>query len=167
MTNDTKPDYFENPPPRRVGALVLLERDGEFAVIRRSYWTAISEYGLPGGSAEPNELSRRAANRLLAVKLGVRVSVGALIAVDHSPERPGWFHEGSNFIYHARLPPGQEIAVAASSGYTEAQWLAPEAIGELAIDHELLRIQQSIECLRTNSFKELLLGLPMYEQPSV
>jgi hypothetical protein len=51
--------------------------------------------------------------------------------------------------------------VSESGGYVEARRLAPEAIAELTIDHEFLRIQQCIEALRGGSTRELLMGIPM------
>ncbi|MDX3851746.1 NUDIX hydrolase [Streptomyces sp. AK02-01A] len=146
---------------RRSGALALIERSEEFVIIQRSYWQEVSRWGLPGGSAQPNELPRRALSRLLAEKLGLRVTTGALLAVDHSPEWPGKFHEGVNYIYHVRAPDSAEIQVSEAGGYTEARWLTLDKIAELAIDHELLRIQQCIEALRSGSAKELLVGIPM------
>ena len=154
------PDHFRNPPPRRVGTLAMLERDGEFAIISRSYWTEISRWGIPGGTADPNELPRRALSRHLAEKLGLRVTVGALLAVDHCPEWPGRFREGVNFVYHVPLP-SAELAVTEGCGYVEARWVTHETVHELAVDHELLRIQQCLEALRTGSAKELLLGVPL------
>ncbi|MFR9723257.1 NUDIX domain-containing protein [Streptomyces sp. MS19] len=160
MTTPTG-DYFTYPPPRRVGALALIERSGEFLVIQRSYWQEVSRWGLPGGSAQPNELPRRALSRLLAEKLGLRATADALLALDHAPEWPGRFREGMNFVYHVRLSGQAEVTVSDSSGYAESRWLTLDGIAELAVDHELLRIRQCAEALRTGSFKELLMGIPM------
>lgn len=161
MPTDGQTDYFTYPPPRRVGALALIERGNQFAVIQRSYWQKVSRWGLPGGSAQPNELPRRALSRLLAEKLGLRVTADALLAVDHATEWPGKFREGTNFVYHVKLPEAAEIAVSDSSGYTEARWLTLDGIAELAVDHELLHIRQCAEALRSGSCKELLMGIPM------
>ncbi|WP_188197569.1 NUDIX domain-containing protein [Nonomuraea sp. SYSU D8015] len=161
MTTE-KHDYFKDPPPRRVGTLGLLERDGQFVIISRSYWTEVSRWGLPGGTADANELPRRAFSRLMAEKLGgLRVTASALLAVDHSPEWPGRFHEGVNFVYHVPLPSDADVTVTDGRGYVEARWVDEKTVGELAVDHELARILQCLEAVRDGTTKELLVGLPM------
>lgn len=61
-------DCFSDLSPRRVGALALTERGTRVMLIRRTYWTAVSEWGLPAGPAAANALPRRAMSRLLAEK---------------------------------------------------------------------------------------------------
>ncbi|MEU4233282.1 NUDIX domain-containing protein [Nonomuraea sp. NPDC026600] len=161
MADAAKPDYFNDPPPRRIGTLALLERNGEFVIISRSYWTEVSRWGLPGGTADANELPRRAFSRLIAEKLGLRVTAGALLAVDHSPAWPGRFHEGVNFVYHVPLPSDVDVAVTDGCGYVEARWVNQETVRELVIDHELARILQCLQALQAGTTRELLVGLPM------
>jgi ADP-ribose pyrophosphatase YjhB (NUDIX family) len=154
-------DWFKDPPPRRVGVLALLERGTEILLIRRTYWTAVSEWGLPGGSAAANELPRRALSRLLAEKVGLRATAGALVAVDHSPEWPGHFHEGVNYVY--QVPPGDgEVAVSENSGYAEARWVERSQVASLAVDHELLRIEQCLRAAEAGTVVELLAGLDQH-----
>lgn len=155
-------DYFSNPPPRRFGSLALLqEPEGHFAVIQRSYWTEVSRWGLPGGSAAPNELPRRAMCRNIAEKLGLRVTAGHLLAIDHSTAWPGKHVEGVNFVYHVQV---DEIPadVQLAHGYTELRWVTPDEAETLLIDHELLRVRQCLKALGSGSFStELLMGNPM------
>ncbi|MER6505912.1 NUDIX domain-containing protein [Nonomuraea sp. NPDC001636] len=153
-------DYFQNPPPRRTAALALLEHDGQYVIISRSYWTEVSRWGLPGGSAAPNEHPRRAMSRLLAEKLGLRLTPQALIAVDYSPPMPGHCTEGLNFVYHVPLPTRAEISVVDNSGYTEARWVTAEEAKDLAVDHELWRINECLTALRGGFTADLLKGLP-------
>ncbi|MFI6595020.1 NUDIX domain-containing protein [Nonomuraea sp. NPDC050536] len=160
MADTSKPDYFQNPPPRRIGTLALLEHDGQFVIISRSYWTEVSRWGLPGGTADANELPRRAFSRLIAEKLGLRVTARALLAIDHSPEWPGRFREGINFVYHVPLPSLVDLTVTDGCGYVEARWVNRETVRETVVDHELARILQCLDALHNGSTKELLVGLP-------
>ncbi|MFJ4866556.1 NUDIX domain-containing protein [Streptomyces sp. NPDC088748] len=160
--NSETPDYFKNPPPRRFGALAFLEApDDRFAVIERSYWTEVSRWGLPGGSAAPNELPRRALARHLAEKLHVRLTADRLLLVDHAPAVPDKHHEGANFVYHKRLAElPQDVRPA--RGYTGLRWVTPEQAEGLLLDHELLRFRACLQAVRSSAFGvELLLGNPM------
>lgn len=154
-----KRDWFADPPPRRLGVLALLERGTQVLLIRRTYWSAVSEWGLPGGSAAANELPRRDLGRLLAEKLGVRATVGPLVAVDHSPEWPGRFREGVNYVYRVPLAADIEPVAAKAGGYAEARWVERAELGSLAVDHELLRIQQCLRAAEAGTVAELLVGL--------
>ncbi|MFJ9847001.1 NUDIX domain-containing protein [Kitasatospora sp. NPDC101155] len=157
---DTTPDHFRNPPPRRIGALGWLERpDGRLAVIRRAYWGAISQWGLPGGSAPPNTHPRSALTLAVAAKLGLRVTPARKLASDYAPAKPGQY-EGTNEIYHALLPAGAEAQLAADCGYVELRWVSVEQALELAVDHERTRIEQCAHALADGSYRELYLGLP-------
>ncbi|MEV8100488.1 NUDIX hydrolase [Kitasatospora sp. NPDC085879] len=156
----TNPDYFRNPPPRRVGALGWLERpDGHLAVIRRSYWSTISQWGLPGGSAPPNHHPRSALTLVLAAKLSLRLTPNRKLATDYAPAKPGQY-EGTNEIYHVLVPEEADVQLAADSGYVELRWVTVEQAVELAVDHERTRIEQCAKALADGSYRELLLGLP-------
>ncbi|MFJ3907432.1 NUDIX domain-containing protein [Streptomyces vinaceus] len=157
--SDERPDPFKDPPPRRVAALALLEQDGLFAIIHRTYWTSVAKWGLPGGSADPNELPRRAFSRHMDQKLGLRLSAGRLLAIDHAPEWPGRYHEGMNLVYHATVSTNAETTPA--GGYDEIRWVTPDAAAALVVDHELLRLTHCVEALRSGTFVELLMGNPM------
>ncbi|MFE9454045.1 NUDIX domain-containing protein [Streptomyces sp. NPDC006739] len=166
MKGDAMPeeqrDWFQDPPPRRVGVLALLTRGTTVLLIRRTYGTPVYEWGLPGGSAAANELPRRALSRLLAEKLALRVTPGPLTAVDHTPEWAGHHHEGTTFIYSAPTTDDTEPIVDQASGYAEAVWTEHADIPHWAIDHELHRIQQCLHAARTGRVEELLLGIPQH-----
>jgi ADP-ribose pyrophosphatase YjhB (NUDIX family) len=100
MTANTQDrDWFQDPPPRRVGALALITRGTQLLMVSRPYRAAVSRWGLPGGSTAANELPRAAVSRLLADRLSLRATAGRLIVVDHVPEKPGQHREGTNFVY--------------------------------------------------------------------
>jgi ADP-ribose pyrophosphatase YjhB (NUDIX family) len=160
---DQERDWFKDPPPRRVGALALItrRRRGEFLVINRSYWQAVSAWGLPGGSAEADELPRRALSRCLAEKLSLRVTAEEFLAVDMAPCRPWRYLEGFNFVFHVPVS-GVEPAPVEGSGYAEARWVTGEQVADLAIDHELLRIEQCLRALHDGRVEDLLVGVPQH-----
>ncbi|MFD5696549.1 NUDIX hydrolase [Streptomyces lasiicapitis] len=161
-------DYFTNPPPRRVGALGLLTRGPcEFVIIRRTYWSPVSRWGLPGGSVAPNERPWAGLSRLIEAKLSLRSTATAFLGIDHAPTKPGHYEEGVNFLYHVPIPNGVEPLPVVETGYVEARWVTPESVGELVVDHELLRIVHCLDVLRTRRPKELVLGVPQHEQPLV
>lgn len=167
--SDLKRDWFADPPPRRLGALALITRgDEEFLIIRRGYWQAVSEWGLPGGSAEADELPRRALSRCLAEKLGLRVTAERFLAVDVATVRPGRSCEGINFVFHIPLTADPDAgldacpAPADGSGYVEARWVTAESVANLAIDHELFRIEQCLYALRDNRAVDLVNGVPTH-----
>lgn len=156
-------DYFANPPPRRVGALAFLEApEDRFAVIERSYWTEVSRWGLPGGSAAPNELPRRALARHLAEKLNVRLTADRFLLVDHATAVPDkQQHEGVNFVYYKRLV-ALPKDVRPVRGYMGLGWVTPDEAEGLLLDHELLRFRACLQVVRSGAFGvELLYGNPM------
>ncbi|MFF3070059.1 NUDIX domain-containing protein [Kitasatospora sp. NPDC057904] len=157
-----KPDYFRDPPPRRTGALGWLEKpDGRFAVIRRTHWTPISRWGLPGGSAPPNTHPRSALTLVTEAKLGLRITPGRKLASDYAPHKPGQ-HEGTNEIYHVAVPSSAEAEIAADCGYVELRWVTLAQACELAVDHERWRIEQCAQALADGSYRDLYLGLPFH-----
>ncbi|MER5971458.1 NUDIX hydrolase [Streptomyces sp. NPDC002055] len=164
MSDIRGPDWFKNPPVRRVGALALIERGAdEFAVIRRTYWSPISQWGLPGGSVAPDERPWTGLTRCLEEKLGnARLTPGAFLGVDHAPAKPGRHAEGINFLYHLRVSDDMLLTPSADSGYVEVRWVTARTVRELAVDHELLRIEQCLRAAREGRADELLLGVPQH-----
>jgi ADP-ribose pyrophosphatase YjhB (NUDIX family) len=165
MALDTPPDYFKNPPPRRLGVLALLARGTEFAVIRRSYWSPIAMWGLPGGSVAPNERPWTALTRLIEEKLTLRATPDTFLGIDHAPAKPGHYAEGINILYRVQVPDRAELLAVTGSGYAEVRWVTAESVRELAVDHELLRIEQCLEAVRTGTVRELLLGVAQHQRP--
>ncbi|QOV40176.1 NUDIX domain-containing protein [Streptomyces ferrugineus] len=143
-------DWFQDPPPRRVGALALITRGTQVLMVSRPYRAAVSEWGLPGGSAAANELPRRALSRLLAERLTLRATAGRMVIVDHVPEQPGQHREGTNYVYRVDIPDDVEPAVTKAGGLGEARWVERANVGDLAVDHALRRIEHC------------LLGVPLY-----
>lgn len=154
-------DWFKNPPPRRVGALALITRGTQLLLVSRPYRTAVSKWGLPGGSAAANERPRSAVSRHLAEKLSLRATAGRLLVVDHIQEKPGQHHEGINFVYSVEIPADAEPAVTETSGLEEARWVDRGNVGELAVDQARHRIEQCVVALYIGQTLELLHGLPL------
>lgn len=162
MADAAKPDYYADPPPRRVGVLALLDRgDDTFIIVRRNYGSVIKEWGLPGGSVPPDILPRRALTLIMHGKLGIRITPARLLALEAAPARPDRV-EGVNYVFHVPVSEHVEIALAEDSGCVEARWLSLDDIHDLAVAHEWLRIQHSVQALRTGGFRELLEGFDLF-----
>ncbi|MDQ0773018.1 ADP-ribose pyrophosphatase YjhB (NUDIX family) [Streptomyces aurantiacus] len=161
MAPDITKDWFTDPPPRRVGVHALIVRDDHLLVVSRPYRITVSQWGLPGGSAGADELPRRALSRTLDERLGLRVTPGRWLAVDHVPATPGKHAEGTNWVFEVQLPEDVEPAIAEGSGFGEARWVGRTAAGELAVDHALRRIEQSLLAAETGEVAELYLGVPV------
>ncbi|MFD3580967.1 NUDIX domain-containing protein [Streptomyces sp. NPDC058683] len=153
-------NWFDNPPPRRVGTHALVLRGSRMLMVTRPYSITVSQWGMPGGSAGPNELPWRTLSRSLAERLELRVTPGRLLAADHVPATPGKHDEGVNYVYEVHLPDNVEPVVTEAGRFGEARWVERAAIEELAVDHSLRRIQQCLKAAETGQFLELLLGLP-------
>ncbi|WP_217556922.1 NUDIX domain-containing protein [Streptomyces sp. GbtcB6] len=153
-------DPFKNPPPRRTGVHALITRGPHLLMVSRPYAVAVSQWGLPGGSAAANELPWRALSRHLDERLGLRASAGRILALDHVPEQPGHHREGTNYVYEVFLPDDAEPAVTETGGFSEVRWVERAEVSNYAVDHSLRRIQQCIKAAETGQVVELLLGLP-------
>lgn len=68
-------------------------------------------------------------------------------------------------MFHVPVPAGAPLTVPVDRGYTEARWIAPERVHELAIGHELWRIEQALEALRTGRCLDLFTGVPLPATP--
>lgn len=161
MTEQTQ-DPFKNPPPRRVGVHALITRGTQLLMVSRPYRVAVSQWGLPGGTAAANELPRRALSRHLDERLTLRASAGRILVLDHVPEQPGQHREGTNYVYEVLLPGDAEPAVTESGRLGEARWVERAEVSNYAVDHSLRRIEQSLLAAETGQFTELLLGVPLH-----
>ncbi|MFJ4429318.1 NUDIX domain-containing protein [Streptomyces bobili] len=163
MSPDTTKNWFTDPPPRRVGVHDLIMRGQHLLMVSRPYKIKVSQWGLPGGSAGPDELSRRALSRTLDERLGLRVTPGRWLAVDHVPATPGKHVEGTNWVFEVQLPENIEPAIAEGSSFGDARWVGRTAVGELAVDHALRRIERSLLAAETGEVAELHLGIPIQD----
>jgi ADP-ribose pyrophosphatase YjhB (NUDIX family) len=160
--SEENPDPFKNPPPRRVGAHALITRGTQLLMVSRPYTVAVSQWGLPGGSAAANELPRRALSRHLDERLTLRASAGRILVIDHVPEQPGLHHEGTNYVYEVLLPCNAEPAVTESGRFGEARWVERAEVSCYAVDHAQRRIEESLLAAETGQVAELLLGVPLH-----
>lgn len=156
-------DHFVQPAPRRAGALALIqsEEDGRFLVVRRGYRDGDAAWGLPGGSAAPNELPRDALARTLAEKLDLRVTgpssrgaVGRWLASDHVPAAPGQF-EGRNDVFHVSVWNRQ---FTLSGGYVDSEWVNVLEAQALLGGYSLRRFEESVYALKNGTVRELVHG---------
>lgn len=73
------PQFGEPEPgrayPDRPAAFVVVERDGEIAVVRVTFKSGGSRLDLPGGGIDPGETAAQAAVRECGEEAGLRVSV--------------------------------------------------------------------------------------------
>ncbi len=159
----TTENWFTDPPPRRVGTHALITRGDRLLLANRRDETAVSRWGLPRGSAGPDELPRQALSRTLDERLGLRVIPGRWLAVDLVPARPGKHVEGTNWVFEVELPENVEPAITEGGVFREARWVERTAVGELAVDHSLRRIEQSLLAAETGMVAELYLGVPIQD----
>ncbi|WP_405930129.1 MULTISPECIES: NUDIX domain-containing protein [unclassified Streptomyces] len=114
-------------------------------MVNRPYRVPVPTWGLPGGSAAANELAWEALSRLLSERLTLKATaVGDLLVVDHVPEKPGELHAGTNYVYRVEIPDDAEPVVTESGRLGEGRWVERAAVGELAVDHSLRRIEQCL-----------------------
>src|SRR5258708_40227204 len=70
--------------PGRPAAFVVVERDGDIAVVRVTFRSGGSRLDLPGGGIDPGETAAQAAVRECGEEAGLRVSVDEpFTAADH------------------------------------------------------------------------------------
>ncbi len=161
MSPDTTKNWFTDPPPRRVGVHALITRGENLLMVSRPYKIPGFQWGLPGGSAGPDEHPRRALIRTLDERLGLRGSPGRFLAIDHVPATPGKHVEGTNWVFEVQVPENVEPAIPEGSTFGDARWVERAAVGELAVDHTLRRIEQSLLAAQSGKVAELYLGLPI------
>jgi ADP-ribose pyrophosphatase YjhB (NUDIX family) len=130
-------------------------------MVNRRDEITVCRWGLPRGSAAPDELPRQALSRTLDERLGLRAIPGRWLAVDLVPARPGNHVEGTNWIFEVQLPDNIEPVIAEGGVFSEARWVERTAIGELVVDHALRRIEQTLLAAKTGTVAELHLGEPI------
>lgn len=166
MSSGTTKNSFNEAPPRRTGVHALIVRDDHLLMVNRRGEVAVSRWGLPRGSAAPGEPPRQALSRTLDERLGLRAIPGQWmewrwLAVDLVPAGPNKHVEGTNWIYEVELPENVEPVITEDGVFSEARWVARTAIGELAVDHSLRRIERSLLAAKTGVVAELYLGEPI------
>ena len=163
-------DHFVNPAQRRAGSLALIQSKHDFLylVIRRGYRDGDAVWGLPGGSAAPNELPRDALARTLAEKLNLRVTgpaskgvVGRWLVSDHMPATTDHF-EGRNDVFHVRA---WHEDFTLSGGYVEYRWVSLVKAQELLLGYSLRRFEESVYALKKGTVTELVHGRKVQHAP--
>jgi ADP-ribose pyrophosphatase YjhB (NUDIX family) len=168
VSPDTTKNSFNEAPPRRTGVHALIMRGNRLLMVNRRGEVAVSRWGLPRGSAAPGEPPRQALSRTLDERLGLRAIPGQWmewrwLAVDLVPAGPNKHVEGTNWIYEVELPENAEPVLPKGGVFREARWVERTAVGELAVDHSLRRIEQSLLAAETGMVAELYLGVPIQD----
>lgn len=163
MSSGTTKNGFTEAPPRRVGVHAVITRGDRLLMVNRRDETTASRWGLPRGSARPDELPRPALSRVLDERLGLRAIPGLWQwrAVDFVPAGRNKPVEGTNYVYEVPFPENVEPALPEDGVFSEARWVKRSAIGELAVGHSLRRIEQSLLAAATGKVAELYLGVPI------
>lgn len=139
---------FERTLPRKLMASGVLFRDaaGHVLLVKATYrdkWT------LPGGVVERGESPRDGARREVFEELGIDLSVGRLLVVDHKSARAGrldaiqWIFDGGLLQREAT----DRFAVDTRE-IAEWSWIAPDAFGNRAASWATSRLHAAVRAVR-------------------
>lgn len=110
---------------------VLLEKDGQFALLKRANTGFMDGYyALPGGHQEQGETVSAAASRELEEELGVRAPQVEPVCV--LPYRSGR-HQGVNFLFRCTAWEGEPV-INEPELFAELLWVAPAELPEPTAD---------------------------------
>jgi 8-oxo-dGTP diphosphatase len=111
--------------PDRPAAFVIVERDGQIAVVRVTFAAGGGRLDLPGGGIDPGETAQEAAMRECGEEAGLRVAVEAEIArADHyfTNEDDGRVNTRGLFFAARLLAEGPELKTEDDHAL---EWMAP------------------------------------------
>ncbi len=121
-------DYLASLPRKRVSAaLLLLNKRAELLIVKPSYR---AHWLIPGGVVEPFEAPRAAAAREALEEIGLALTPGRLLAIDHV-RRHDPADECLHFIFDGGvLGPAEQAAIRLAAGEIEAcRFVAVTALG--------------------------------------
>lgn len=116
-------------PRAAVGAVVI--REGRVLLVRRANPPQRGKWAIPGGSVEPGETLRAAAEREVAEETGLKIKAGAPIHVFDLIERD---ERGSLRFHYVIVDVTAEYLsgeIAPADDAREAGWFTPEAAEKL------------------------------------
>ncbi|MFD3909993.1 NUDIX domain-containing protein [Streptomyces sp. NPDC058603] len=161
--------YFQSPPPRRIGVLALIreESSGAVLVVNKSYRQdrAPHSWGLVGGSAAANELPLAAWQREVAGETGLHLSPVRLLAEDYVPAT-STYAEGYNRVYDGgTIAPDTQVVLP--DELLEYRFILPEALDVHLTAHSARRTRAALEALAAGTTVDLVLGYPAagYQEP--
>jgi ADP-ribose pyrophosphatase YjhB (NUDIX family) len=113
----------------KVGAGVLIAKDGKILLVRRSVEPELGKWTLPAGFVEGDEDPRATASRECLEETGLVVRIGELLDVIHGREHSG----GASIviIYTGKVVGGE---LAPSDDADAAKYFAPSELPPLAFE---------------------------------
>lgn len=114
----------------KMAVAVIIEQNGCILLGKRADW--VSSPGLwsfPAGFVERGEVVEAAAQREAREETGLTVTVGPLLAVFSEAGNPVVLAVFPVMEFHGDLAPGDDL--------TELAWFTPDALPDLAFDHDL------------------------------
>jgi ADP-ribose pyrophosphatase YjhB (NUDIX family) len=128
-----------NPPPIRMAALVLIEQDGKYLLIRESKAACRNTWFLPGGRAQADESIPQTAVREVREESGILAELTGLLYLD---QRIGTAAAGIRdrirFVFLGK-PAGGTLKQTEDEHSMGAGWFSEEEIGKLDLRSPFVR----------------------------
>jgi len=134
-------DYTWYADPK-VGAGVLVARDGKLLLVRRNHAPALGSWAFPSGFVDAGEVVEQAAAREVFEETGIEVRIDGLIGV---------YSEAGNaviFVAYAGTAINGE-AVAGPEAF-EVGWFAPDQLPQLGFSHDAQIVAEWAERFATS-----------------
>lgn len=114
----------------KLAVAVIIERHGCILLGKRADWVSSpGRWSFPAGFVERGEVVENAAEREAREETGLAVAVGSLLGVFSEPGNPVVLAVYATTVTGGELVPGDDL--------TELGWFAPDALPDLAFDHDL------------------------------
>ncbi len=148
-------EYFASLPKRRVGAgALLLDGTGRVLMVEpvyKEYWE------IPGGIVEEGEEPRRACQRECLEELGLALSIGRMLVLEHQTEAPP-LGDSLMLVYDGGVVPGGARLVLPPTELRSCQFVPPDRLEELTVERLARRIRFALVALSEGSTVELVNG---------
>ena len=142
-------NHFTDPPPRRVGCLVLIrDSAGKVLLVEKKYKKDEGEprpWGLPGGCAEADEDPAVAARREVHEELGLHIDLGDVLAV-HYMSREGDSMEGLNLVFSGDTV-ASDTTIRLPDELSDYKFVARSDLSAYAAPYTIERIEAAFAAL--------------------